>query len=253
MTREELVAKAIATYGFRERRPHEDRAAYLDALIRHVHDRDFAAAHELRVGRAQADWTPEDAAQFRTRLERIPYSAHELSPGMHAFQVVHEPGPYATDEPSLLTLADRGLDHLADLRTKAPERSLPILASVILMTGEVLTTLVGRDERIAVIKLMARSHPVFGYFVVFDGFVHTISDPRTGEERAQKRDALLAQIGTREMRVMKVRTYTVTANGVTFDAPRPDVDMRALDPGTRYEDPYASIFVTVPTPTGPPS
>jgi hypothetical protein len=91
---------------------------------------------------------------------------------------------------------------------------------------------------------------VFGFFLVFDAFIHAITETPAGK-RAEKGEAILAQIGTRDLRVTKRRPYRRLKGRVVFDDPPPeDIDMRGLDV---VSDPYASIFVSVPPPTGQPS
>jgi hypothetical protein len=65
-----LIAQYAKAYDFRSRGPFEGQRQYLEALIVHVENRDMAAAHELRVGRPQKDWTPDDVASFRDRMLR---------------------------------------------------------------------------------------------------------------------------------------------------------------------------------------
>lgn len=239
---------AAAAYGFRPRRRGEDEAAYFAALIEHVESRDYAAAHELRLGRRQAEWTASDVEGFQQRLSSSMPTTDEFGPGVHSFATIEGDRRPAT-EASLLALADRQLDVLMALRRKKrhtnAEGSVPILSSVLLDDGHVLHANASSSDRIAIVKALVRTHPVFGFCVVFDAFMHGIVGGA-----AVKRDAFVAQVGTREMRVMKRRPYRVVAGRAEFDSPPPpDVNIRE----TSGDDPYASIFVSVPPVTGAPS
>jgi hypothetical protein len=63
-----MIEDAIARYHF----PMPADGDYLQALIAHVEARNFAAAHELRVGRRQAEWTAADRAAFEDRIRALP-------------------------------------------------------------------------------------------------------------------------------------------------------------------------------------
>jgi hypothetical protein len=244
------IGAAAVTYGFRTRGPFEPPGAYRDAVIAHVETRDYAAAHELRVGRPQAAWTPADVEAFRERLtSHWNMTSDEFRPGVHVFHAIEGERRPVTDA-SLLALADSQLDRVMALRRKKrhshADGSVPIWSSVLLDDGRVLHTHAGSDDRIAIVKALARSRPVFGFCVVFDAFMHQVTDGGA----AIKRDVFVAQVGTREMRVMKRRPYRVVAGRAEFDSPPPP-DINVREEGG--EDPYAAIFVSVPVPPGPPS
>jgi len=243
-----LAAAAIVTYKFRTRRPHEPEAEYLGDLVQHVEQRDFAAAHELRVGRRQADWTKADVQAFHEHLNRRGWHgpSEDLPPGVTVRPAL-EIGIAEVSEAGLLAYATEMLDALVDLRKRRPTGELWIAASVVLTDGRALATFVSRGDRVAVIKALARTQPVFGFVVACDVFIHGI-DTRRGE--ATKQDAIIAHVGTREIRLIKVRPYALEHGQAVFvDPPPPDIDKAA----EVCSDPYAGIFVTVPPPTGPPS
>jgi hypothetical protein len=155
-----------------------------------------------------------------------------------------ESGPFPTTEASLIGLATSALEMSCERRRDAPTAEIPILSSVLLDTGTLVTTAVARDDRVAVLKALARSLPVFGFFIVADTFLHH-SDRVTG--RASKEEGLVAHLGTRELRLMMTRVYRRDGDRIVFDdPPRPVVNMR--DPDLRVRDPYAGIFVSVPMP-----
>jgi len=239
------IAAAAEKYEFRRRGPFEPPGAYRDAVIAHVESRDYSAAHELRVGRPQAQWTAADVAAFKERMvtgwERP--TSDEFRPGLHTFTTIDGDRRPATDA-SLLALADKALDAVMAMRRKkrhdSPDGSVPIMSTVLFDDGRVLHALAADgQDRIAIVKAMARTAPVFGFCVVFDAWMHQITDSGA----AVKRDVFVAQVGTREWRVMKRRPYRVVAGRAEFDnPPPPDIDVREHS----TQDPYAAIFVTVP-------
>lgn len=237
------IADAAVTYGFRRRGPFEPPGVYRDAVIAHVETRDYAAAHELRVGRPQAAWTASDVESFHERLSHWNPTSDEFSPGLHTVDIMEGDRRPVTDA-SLLALAESQLDVLIALRRRkhytGPDGSVPILSSVLLDDGRVLQAHVSSGDRIAIVKALARMHPVFGFCVVFDAWMHTI----TASGAAVKRDAFVANVGTRDLRVAKRRPYRVVAGRAEFDnPPPPDINLR--EEGA--QDPYAEIFVTVAT------
>jgi hypothetical protein len=246
MTLDELIITAVNKYQFRRQLRTETAAAYRNALITHVEVRDFSAAHELRVGKVQAAWTKDEIAQFRDRILRMPGPQREFAPGTEPFALAivgTEPGSEAVTEANLRALAERGLNGLIDHRREEPEWECPIYISVLLWNGALLTTVTQRQNRVAVIKHLARNAPVFGFFVGADMFLHSFS-----KDTAQRQEGILMHLGTRELRVTRVATYTRTAAGIVFAAPF-EMDMRQPN----VEDPYSEIFVSGAPPTGRPS
>lgn len=241
-------------YGFRAPRWNEPPDVYRRALIAHVRDRDFAAAHELETGRLQAAWTPADVATFKARL-MAGFGAQRPLDGPLTGEIVilHSDRRVAPTEAGLLALADLNLDAAADLRRRQPHRPLMIFASVLMLTGDVLQCgLTERADRVVALRQMARNLPVFGYVLVFDAYVHRINETAG---TASKVDALIAHVGTRDRRVMRTRPYRLDARGrLTWITPAPpDVDTQRPGGWTVEDDPYAAIFVSVPAPAGRPS
>lgn len=226
----------------------ETAAAYRVALIDHVERRDFTMAHELRTGKAHAEWTPIEIAQFRERVFQVPRVKQEFAPGAapsHVRVVASPPGTDPVNETHLLLLADAGLHAIMDRRVEEPDWTIPILISVLLMDGSLLTTsITERGDRVAVVKYIARSMPVYGFFIAADMILHTI-----GESSAERTEGIMMHIGTRELRIARVATYTRTDAGIVFAEP---FDINKCEGGT-IEDPYSDVFVTVPPPAGPPS
>lgn len=236
------IHAAATRWEFRAPRPGEPDAAYVAALIAHVETRNWAAAHELRVGRDQADWTPEDAAAFSAHLLAKPAALHEtIRPQVLQIGELGQVDP--TDE-TLDKIAESQIEFLRDQRLAAPHKQLPILLSVVLTTGAFRTTVLSSDDRIAVLKQIAAQWPLFGYAMTFDAYIHAF-----GGERATTRDCLLCHLGTRGgRRVVQRQPYRVVDGVVTFDA------IAAIDfaDAERFEDPYAFVFA-MPTAPGKPS
>jgi len=253
MTPEDWLVQAAQEYEFRPRRRHEARQEYFAALVQHVESRDYAAAHELRIGRRQADWTPEDVDAFQRRLQR-PHNgprqafARGVAPNLRMGMVFQS--RYAATDEGLLELIDASLSAQFETRVHDPKGSLPIFASVMSFNGELLTTTVDRGDRVAVLKYLAQRLPVFAFLLVFDAFIHAID---TESRKASKRDAIIAQAGTRTRRITRVKPYEIVDGAVRALPPPPDHDTAAPNGWHVTEDPYASIFVSVPTPTGEPS
>lgn len=237
-----------ARYGFRSRAAGESWATYHRQLLDHVETRDFAAAHELRLGKGQADWSADDIRAFHDHVRTLPGPRQEGGIDLRGFPILEQRLDGPVTEAVLLRLAEAGLRGLQAKREVDATSELAIFATVLLTTGALLTTVVGRGDRIAVLRELAKTHPVFGYVLVFDGFLHRLD---TGETpRASKVDALMAQVGTRELRVTKIHPYTVRDGVAVFEAPMADITKDDLRQG---DDPYASIFVSVPPTTGAPS
>jgi hypothetical protein len=239
-----LIAEAATRHRFRQRGPFEGAEQYAAALITHLENEDWAMAHEVRVGRRQADWTPEDVESFRQRmLGRHRRPRPDVHKEVHAAEIpmVIEDGRFTLSEDAMVGLAHQGLASMTRMRKNNPGRSLLIMVSAMLSTGKMITAAVNRDDRVSLLKHMAKEVPVYGYLVVADTFVHHL--PVAGQPGLPtKQDALVAHVGTREIRRMIVRPYTYSADRtrVTFDPnPPPDVDKRG--PGVEH-DPYAEIF-----------
>jgi hypothetical protein len=232
-----LIDRAVTTYQFRRRGPFEGRAAYLAALVDHVESRDFAAAHELRVGRVQGEWTPADVTAFYEHMKgRGATPPREtLKPGT-AIPLIELPDRYVVTEGVLLDLAARGLDVWMETRRADPAREIPILIHVLMTDGRLFVAPVARGDRVAVLTTIARTSPLYGFIVLADVFIHGI-DAAGGH--ATKTDALVAHVGTRDLRRMMTRPYRVVdGHAVFLDAP-PDVDKRGAE---TLSDPYAGVF-----------
>lgn len=245
------IAEYAVRFKFRTRRAHEPLEAYRAALVDHIRRRDFAAAHEVRVNKPQAAWSPEDVAAFRAILESEPPARTEFSEP-HLVAGLSS-GPHTVSLENLRELADAGLaafrQRLEALGGAPGDSSTPTqpLVGVLLTTGEMLTTVAARGDRVATVKALAREQPVFGFFVVTDALMHAI-DEKTGQ--ATRRDCLIVNIGTREVRILRRQMYRFTDRGIEFEAP---VDLDLRSDAVAVNDPYASIFVSVPEPTGRPS
>jgi hypothetical protein len=245
MTREDLIARHTARWGFRPRGPFEGAQQYREAAIAFLETRDWAAAHEVRTGRTQADWTPDDTQAFHDRMTSRPMMANEPSPALF---VDVAPAPCTVD--ALLLVARASIEDLATKRLKHvragnPQESLPVLAHVITLTERLLITTASSGNRLGVLRAAAQQLPLYGYVLVFDAFMHSIDEVK---KTATKRDTLMAHVGTRDgARILLQRPYTIAGRTVTRDAENL-IDMRAPGPGQpdRFVDPYAELFVSVP-------
>lgn len=244
-----LVAAAIRKHEFRDAQAGETVDQYLAALIDHVETRDFAEAHELRLGKPQAEWTPEEGHAFRERLMAKPFTSDEFR-GDHprAFLVATNADRYPPTDAEVRRQAREGVASLMRMRREQPTKSLAIFASVLLLDGTLHTASVGRGDRIALIKALAREMPVYGFYLVGDMFLHGMNT-ETGQ--TTKTDAIVGQVGTRTMRLLLTQRYRIIDGfGVSADDLE-ELDVRAEN--VDAQDPYAEIFVSVPRQTGAPS
>lgn len=242
-----MMDDAARRFGFRRQEPQEPTAAYRHALAAHVDRFDFTAAHELRLGKPHASWTPEDIRAFRAHLEtEVPNARTAYLPGTgHPFPIVGmPPGSEAATTENLLAISRAGLMKVMDRRQHQPDWDVPIFVSVLLTNGAILATQTTRGDRVALLKMLAQNAPVFGFHIVFDAYLHLIADAG----RHEKRDVILTHIGTREMRIAMWAPYRRTPAGIVFDAIQ-EMDMR----NANARDPYADVFVSVPPPVGKPS
>jgi hypothetical protein len=246
MTLDEMIAAAARQYQFRRQLKKESAAAYRHALIAHVESHDFAMAHELRLGKPQPEWTVEEVIAFKHRILELPRTRqdHEWLMPAGTPVIATPPGTEDVTEAHLRELAEFGLQDIIGRRRRNPTWEVPIVVSVLLMTGSSLITTTQRGDRFALLKFLARNGPVFGFFLVADMFLHKI-----GDTKAEKQEGIILHVGTRDMRLVRVATYARTPTGIVFAAPF-DMDMRS---GNVIDDPYADIFVSVPPPTGAPS
>jgi hypothetical protein len=249
MSRPDLLRAAVRRFRFRRARPDEPPEAYRAAVIDFVMSRDFGAAHELRLDKPQAEWTPEDAQGFVEHLRGMPHPRLGPLPPGSAIPVLRTPGPFAVTDDTLRELARCALEGGVDTRTKDPTLEMQILASVLLMDGSVLTTITRRGNRVEILKTLAQQAPTYGFLIAFDAYVHAVAlDPAGKALRAEKLDCLLVHYATRTMRETLKQVYRVIDGAAIFD---PEVETVAGDKFT--EDPYAEVFVSVPLAGGQPS
>jgi hypothetical protein len=245
MSAEDPLVQHTTRWGFRRRAPFEGAEQYRTAAVAFLETRDWAAAHEVRLGKGQADWTPAEVQAFQDHLLAKQRPAHDAPVTALFMEMDVVPCTLA----ALLDVARIALDLLADLRRKDVIASLPIFAHVIALDGRLLVAPCSSDDRIAVLRAATRTLPLYGYVLVFDAFAHAIT-PGV----AKKRDVLLAHVGTREERRCVQRAYTVSGSRVRFDADQ-EIDMKApTSPdgvSQRFTDPYAELFVSVPPPARP--
>jgi hypothetical protein len=243
MNRMELFARALAAYPFRDPEPDEDAGAYIRAVLAHVRDRDLSMAEEIRLGKVQAEWTPEEARHFQEHCTDGWTGPREEFDD-YVFVGTRDPGPYQPTAAVLLELASAQLEDYMAMRCQGDVPFISLLA--LLDTGELLLSGVDRDHRLAALKYIARTERLFGFSLVAEYFIHGVNP----EGKAEKRDAVVANIGTRDLRIFRMRPFHYVAGAVVFDEAPPDVDMRGEAAAV---DAYASVFVSVPPPSGPPS
>ena len=248
----EILVRVARTYGFRARGPLETVHQYREALIAFTEHKDYAAAHEVRVGCAQAEWTPDHVMDFSNRLRGRPRSQHLARVPNET--IIMEGGALAVvTDAALLADTHIALERYTAMRRAAPAKDLMAILTVALLDARLLILPVSRVDRISTMKAFARDMPVFGFALVFDAFMHRINEVT---KVATKRDVLLQHVISRTCRVTRSRPYEVRQGRAFFDNPPPP-DFTALDlnaGGWRVaDDPYADVFVSVPPPTGPPS
>jgi hypothetical protein len=251
LTRMALIVEALARYPFRPPAPGETLDAYLAAVTAHVASHDWAAAEEIRLGCVQAEWTAAQVQAFTDRMLALPRS-HQTPPIDGRFQVsdVESGGMWPVTDKAMHVICDELLTGQLEHRVAHPAQDLPIIAGVLVLTGELILMHVGRRDRIAALRFLAQRAPIYGFVLVFDAFAHVIDHI---DGKAQKLDCLIGHLGTRTVRVMKRRPYRYVDNRrrVVVDPALADIDVR--DPTTTIEDPYADIFVSVPLSTARPS
>lgn len=248
---DDLIAAALSRYPFRAKRTHETATAYREAVIRHVHSHDFAAAHELRLNKRQADWTSADAQSFREHVQGLPRSTHDLDDGVIGFPVFTMSDTVPVSDAHLLVMAGRASEFCVDFRTKDPEKEFPIKLSVLLTTGQVLHALPDRENRIRALKLLGKQYPVYGYVLAADMFIHLMTrHPVTHAEYATKSDGFVVHVGSRTLRRVFTHRYRVENGRAVFEPVHELVTDLNRD---NVHDPYADVFVSVPMPEGKPS
>src|SRR4051812_36955281 len=191
-----LLAEATLRYPFRPQHRDESAVDYLRAVIAHIQSHDWAMAYEIRLGRRQADWTADDVAQFKAEVLSLPRPRHTPPRGGVGLRVsdIEPGGMWPVTDLSLRTMLDELMAAALAMRKAKPQADIPIIASVLLMTGQAGLLTVHRGDRIAVLKFLAQNGPVYGYVLVFDAFMHIVSEG--AGSRAEKHDAILGHLGT---------------------------------------------------------
>jgi len=235
-----LTIAIATTYGFRPQRRDELDAEYQAAVAAYVEERDWSAAHEVRLQKPQAEWSAADREGFVDRLKRQPMPSMEFGRGVHAFPMIATPFRGEATWQLLVELAARGLEAVTERRTREPAWSCPVLISALTLDHRLLTTGTSPPQRLALLKSLIRREPIFGYVVVVDTFLHSVSPGG-----ALKQDAFVVHLGSRVgSREMWVARYAVADGIVTFE-PRRVIDLRT-EAGPDTQDPYAELFVSVP-------
>jgi hypothetical protein len=255
--RAELIAHALKLYPFRPPDPGEPPNAYIHAVVHHIADHDWALAFEIRLGRRQADWTPADTKLFKDYAMSLRPPSAEKQPADLRVGVIERGGLWPTTDEAMRTILDELMALQIETRVKWPQKDVPIMIGVLMMTGDLLLMPVHRGDRIAAIKYLARNAPVHGFVLAFDAFMHIVSaDPMTAQpnKAPEKIDCIIGHMGTRTTRLMMRRPYRYVDDRrrVEVDPPLEDIDPRSqMLQGV--EDPYAEIFVSVPASAARPS
>jgi len=241
MTIYELIAGALVRYPFRPPREGESLEAYRAALVEFLESRDFALGHEIRVGRAQADWTPEDVKAFRENIER----EHYRGPGrdVEALEMLGtESGEWEPTDASMWVIFNELLSMMRDWKIEDPGRVLFPHIAALMTNGQLFSAPVERRDRKGALRMLTKHGPCYGWVVVADAFMHLITEDKT----ATKQDVILGHMGTRTTRVIKNLLYRYVDGRPVFDPTPQEWDLRNMPPGEQIEDPYADLLVSVP-------
>ena len=239
-----ILIDALGKYPFRERHPEESDEQYTKAVIDFIETRDWALAHEIRVNTRQPEWDAVQTDDFRKRVSRkfVPREPATSSPGgmrMLPMSVVGRIDEKDVTESMLIDMAETALGALLSARIADPEREVPALVHVLLSDGQILYAAVNPEERVSVLRALVQAVPVFGYFVLLDVFMHGM--PAEGREgKATKQDALIAHIGTREMRRMVAQPYQI--DGARVVAGERSTLKKDTPKIVEEVDPYAGVF-----------
>jgi hypothetical protein len=131
MTRDELIALYTTRSGYRRQAPSEGRQLYIDAVIAFLETRDWAAAHEVRLGKPQAAWTPAEAVVFEVLMSRRPAVSADRPIPNNFIVVGHVPETLD----ALIQIAHTGFDELTERRHADPLCELPTFATVVTLAG----------------------------------------------------------------------------------------------------------------------
>lgn len=244
MSIEDLIDKALAKYGFRAQHPGEPPDAYREAFITHIEQRDFAAAHELRVGKPESEWTADEVQDFRRRIEAVPRHGVGTMPEMLPMMGTPSGEWEPTDE-SMRVILTELMTMIREWRIEDPEREIWPHIGVLMMDGQLLTAPVHRRDRKGALKMLTTYSPCYGWAIVFEAFMHMIENNQT----AKKLDVLLGHMGTRTTRIIRRHNYRFELGRAIFEPAPEEWDLRNLPAGESIEDPYADLLVSVPPPT----
>lgn len=243
-TRRELIEHALTLYPFRDIRSDEQRPTYLRALVEHVQDHDWGLAFEILFGKRQVDWTPDETRRFVEHMTNRPMPTNKAPATLDELDITppESGGIWPVTDEAMDEMLTEMMTALLDWRRDQPTKSLPVMIAVLMMTGEMTFAQVGRGDRVRALKYLAQHAPVYGYVIAFDAFMHTID----GSSRATKTDCILGHVGTRTLRRTRRMPYRYMDDRRRIEVlPQlpdftPNADNEAVDP-------YAEIFVSVPT------
>jgi hypothetical protein len=236
----QLIVKALADYPFREAAPGESGADYLRALAAHVEQHDFAMAHELRLGRAQADWTPDEINAFRDRMLALP----RMRRGVVTKQLMlgTESGHFDTTDAAMRVILTEFMTMFREWRIERPNRDLAPHIAALMMNGQLFSAPIHRRDRYGSLKMLTQNAPCYGWVIVMDAFLHEITE----SQKAIKHDVILAHVGTRTMRIVARQNYRYDQGRPVFEPDIVEWDLRDQKDGMTFEDPYADLLVSIP-------
>lgn len=235
-----IIINAAKKFEFREPEAEEDPMKYVLDLYRHVTKRDLAAAHEIRVGRLQLDWTPEDIEMFKTFILKMKTPSDQLKSGITSFMGFDAAEHYEANDNGLMLLAKNEMDKFVEFRKEKPHAVPPVVIHILQTDGSIFSGFTSPEDRVAVVKYLAQVRPVIGYVVLIDTFRHTVD---TENNTTTKLDVLIGHVGSRTLRRTLHRAYTIEADRVVFDNKDLSLEIDWHQSKERMEeDLYASIF-----------
>lgn len=241
--RADLLEHALKLYPFRPPDPGEPGVAYITAAVTHVAQHDWALSFEIRLGRRQADWTPADTKLFKDYVMVLRPPAAEKQPADVRIGKVIAGGTWPVTDDAMRAILDELMAEHIEARVRSPQRDIPIIVGVLLMTGDLVLMDVHRGDRVAAIKYLARNAPVYGYVIAFDAFMHILPATDDDPKPPEKHDCILGHMGTRTIRLTARRPYRYVDNRRRVEV---DPPMEDILPPHYVGDPYAEIFVSVP-------
>jgi hypothetical protein len=246
MSRADLVDAAFKLYPFRPPLVGESDDAYLLAFIEHVESHDYGLANEIRLGRVQAEWTPDEVNTFKDRMLALPRMNRTRK--VTAIPMLGtDAGQWEPTDESMRAILAEFMTMFREWRTETPKRELLPHIAVLMTDGQLLSAPVQRRDRYGSLKMLTQHGPCYGWMIVMDAFMHEITESK----QAIKRDVILAHVGTRSLRIVARQNYRYVDGRPEFEPDITEWDLRDTKNDLQWEDPYADLLVSVPEPSGP--